>query len=52
MLPQRQPMQAGGVQPIQQRVHNGDINVTNLDEYKRQQQLMDAQDSMPFIGKY
>lgn len=52
LLPQRQPMQAGGVQPIMQRVHNGDINVTNLDEFKRQQQLMDAQDAMPFIGKY
>lgn len=52
MLPQRQPMQAGGVQPIQQRIHQGDINVTNLDEYKRQQQLMDAQDAMPWIGKY
>ncbi|QSM01075.1 tape measure protein [Mycobacterium phage Nanosmite] len=51
LLPQRQP-QTAGVPQMVQRVHNGDINVTNLDEYKRQQQVMDAQAAMPFIGKY
>jgi hypothetical protein len=52
LLPQRAPVQNGVAPVMQQRIHNGDINVTNLDEFKRTQNRMDAQDSMPFIGKY
>ena len=53
LLPQRQEMQTGV--PAMQgggRVHNGDIYVTNLDEYRRTNERMDAQAAMPFIGKY
>jgi hypothetical protein len=35
-----------------QRVHNGDVHVTNLDEYKRTQETLDAQLQMPWVGKY
>lgn len=51
LLPNRQPMQSG-VPQINQRNHYGDIHVSNLDQFKRQQQLMDAQDSMPYVGHY
>jgi hypothetical protein len=47
------------VQPVMQqaaqgpqRVHNGDVHVTNLDEYKRTQETLDAQLQMPWVGKY
>lgn len=50
VLPQRQPAMMSA--PTQQRIHNGDVHVTNLDEYKRTQETMDAQQSMPFLGKY
>lgn len=53
LLPQRQQMQSG-VPAMNQpgRVHNGDIYVTNLDDYRRTQERMDAQAAMPYIGKY
>lgn len=52
LLPQRQPMQTGVPAMQQGRVHNGDVYVTNLDEYRRTNERMDAQAAMPFIGKY
>lgn len=53
LLPQRQPMQTG-VPQIQQQVHNGDVNyhLTNLDEFSRTQQRLEAQNVMPWVGKY
>jgi hypothetical protein len=52
MLPQRQPVQSGVPAVPSGRVHNGDIYLTNMDEYRRTQERMDAQAQMPFIGKY
>lgn len=52
LLPQRQPMQTGVPRVSQGRVHNGDVYVTNMDDYRRTQERMDAQAAMPFIGKY
>jgi methyl-accepting chemotaxis protein len=52
LLPQRQPMQSGVPAMNTGRVHNGDIYVTNLDDYRRTTERMDAQATMPFIGKY
>jgi hypothetical protein len=53
LLPQRQPMQTGvPAIPSGGRVHNGDIYLTNLDDYRRTQERMDAQAQMPYIGKY
>lgn len=52
LLPQRQPMQSGVPAISQGRVHNGDVYLTNMDEYRRTQERMDAQAAMPFIGKY
>ncbi|OQW34512.1 MAG: hypothetical protein A4E20_10860 [Nitrospira sp. SG-bin2] len=51
LLPQRQPMQTG-VPPVNQRVYNGGIHVTNLDEFKRTTEMMDAQAQMPWISKF
>jgi hypothetical protein len=51
MLPQRQPMQSGVPPVVNQRIHQGDIHLTNLDEFRRTQQRMDAQDMAP-ISKY
>lgn len=51
LLPERQ-QQATATAPVHQRIHNGDVHVTNLEEYKRTQETMDAQLAMPYIGKY
>lgn len=51
LLPQRQPMQSG-VPAVNQRNHYGDVHVTDLDEFSRRQQRMDAQDVMPYISKF
>jgi hypothetical protein len=52
MLPQRQPVQSGVPAIGGGRVHNGDIYVTDLADYRRTTERMDAQAAMPFIGKY
>lgn len=51
LLPQRQPMQSG-VPAVNQRNHYGDVHVTDLDEFARRQQRMDAQDVLPYISKF
>lgn len=51
LLPQRAPMQSG-VPAINQRVYNGGIHVTNLDEFRRTTERMDAQAAMPHINKF
>lgn len=51
LLPQ-QPAQQTGVAPIMQRVHNGDVNIANTDEWRRMEQNTTAQQVMPWIGKY
>jgi hypothetical protein len=52
MLPQRPPVQSGVPAIGGGRVHNGDIYVTDLADYRRTTERMDAQAAMPFIGKY
>jgi hypothetical protein len=52
MLPQRPPVQSGVPAMGGGRVHNGDIYVTDLADYRRTTERMDAQAAMPFIGKY
>lgn len=55
MLPQRPPIQTG-VDPnpggAGGRVHNGDIYVSDMSDYRRTTERMDAQAQMPFIGKF
>lgn len=38
--------------PVMQKIHNGDIQVDNLEEWKRANETMEAQQAMPWIGKY
>ncbi|WP_099021268.1 ADP-ribosyltransferase [Mycolicibacterium palauense] len=49
-----QPDTSGVPSMVQGRVHNGDnvYQLTNLDEFKRQQRTTAAQEAMPYIGKY
>lgn len=50
LLPQRQPMQSG----VPQRVHQGDnhYHVTNLQEFKRTEERLAAQQQAPYLSTF
>jgi hypothetical protein len=50
LLPQRQPMQSGVPQLVQN--DNRQIHVGNMDEYTRMQERKNAQLQNPYLGKF